>query len=285
MYHQNYENIFCSEDEYFEKDFENLNEFIYDMEQETNFCNDKGKSTEQDESEEKIIPKMDENDKLNIKITDYDEITNEKETFTIKIEEKPKTLLKNKTEINNGKNNLNCNLYLDENLRRKCKHLVLDSLLIFINKKICEFYNNRIGKGICIKQLQALNQKTKSSSNINFSKELLIKTIGEIFSDNISGRITNFIPEHNKRLIKKLLNEENINISNYFTQLFKLTFFQCLEHYRGTKYYPELKEMKVFTDDIKNLPEEENYLNILDYYLKNYEKIINNKKPRNSKKM
>ena len=287
-----------NEDEYFEEG-SNIKDLLNDMDQFEYSGNLSGKSTEHDEfnevmmqkknenknEKEENIPKMDEKNKFDMVITSYDESSNKKEVDTVGVEEKSNTFLSENTKTVKEKTILNGNICSDDNLRRKCKHLILNSLLIFINNKIKELYNNRIGRGICIKQLQALNQKTKSTPNINYNKELIIKTIGEIFSDKISGRFSNFMPDHNQRLIQKLLNEENIDIRNYFTQIFNLTFFQCLEHYRGTKNYSELKEMKVFADDIKDFGEEENYIINLQYYLNNFENIINNKRSRKSKKM
>ena len=173
--------------------------------------------------------------------------------------------------------------FSDDNMRRKCKHIVLDSLFNFINDKIYELYNGKIGKGIRIKQLQKLSQKQKSQSNIQFNKEFLQKPIREIFSDKLSGRITSFCPEHNKELIEMLLNESDVVRKTYFNKLFSLTFLQCLEHFRGSKNYFELNGMNDIKMELQNYDDEE-YAQSLEYYLNNYEKIINNKNPRKPKK-
>ena len=298
--------------------------FIDDMDmKEVNQFNGTEKSTEQDELEDKDknIPEMSENSSCKNVVTynGYNGYALSEETKTIIIkkeediyssvfsinnqklndedsnndlitedkiikEDKPSLSDINITKNSNEKRDFNDNLFTDQNLRRKVKHIVLDSYFAFINEKICEAYNNNIGKGACIKQLQALNKKQKSSSNISFNKEFMLKSMWEIFSDKISEKYTTFIPEHNKRLIQKLLNEENLLIRNFFITAFGFTFFQCLEHYRGTKYYPGLKGMKVFEDEINKFGENENYINSLKYYLNNYETIINNKKSRKSKK-
>ena len=185
------------------------------------------------------------------------------------------------TQISND--NISITKFSDDNLRRKCKHILLDNLLYLINYKIRILYNNNIGKGILKKELKKLNQKQKSDSNIKFNKEFLNKSIGEIFSDKISSRITNCPPEHNKILIQSLLNEKDINIKNYFNNLFSLTFFQCLEHFRGTHYYPELKEMNTLKNELQKYSNID-YASNLDYYFHNYEIIINKKKSRKSRK-
>lgn len=194
--------------------------------------------------------------------------------------EMEKTLLSKKKERTKTKRSTK---YDGDNMRRRCKHILLDNLIELINKQISIAFNNNIGKGICIKQLQNLNQKQKSEPNIEFNKKLLTKTIGEIFSEKISGRITNFSPNHNLNLIHQLLNDTNPNIKNYFSKLFSLTFIQCLGHFRETEFHEELRGMKVLRKECESI-DDEDYVKNLEYYFNNYEKIINNKKSRKSKK-
>ena len=40
-----------------------------------------------------------------------------------------------------------------DNLKRKCKHLVIENVMDFINKKINEVYQGNIGDGLFKKQL------------------------------------------------------------------------------------------------------------------------------------
>ena len=197
-------------------------------------------------------------------------------------EEISKTFLSNKTK-NSGENSFN-NKFKDDNIRRKCKHLVLDSIFDFINNKIIELYNNNIGKGIFKKQLQKLNKKQKSESNIKFNQEFLNRTIKDIFSDDISKRIYNYPKDFNKKLIENLLNENDFNKKDYFNNLFNLTFIQCLEHYIGINFDYELKGMRTFEDEINKFMDDENYARYLEYYLRNYQCIINNKKSRKKNK-
>ena len=94
---------------------------------------------------------------------------------------------------------------------------------------------------------------------------------------------TSFPKDYNKKLIENLLNEKDVIIKDYVNNLFNLTFIQCLEHYRGTKFYDELNGMRLFEEEESNKLDEEFY-NHLKYYLDNYEIIINNKKSRKSRK-
>ena len=180
------------------------------------------------------------------------------------------------------------NKYSDDNMRRKCKHLVLKYTKEFINDKIQIIYDDNIGKGLFKKELQTINQSQKFNATINFNKNFLKKTLGEIFSENISGRFTNYPMDHNKLLIKKLLNDKDENKKAYFQKLFNITFLECLMHFIGEKYINELIGLKCFNDIKNNIKEKyedgEEYISQLEYYFKNYEKIINKKKSRNRKK-
>lgn len=171
----------------------------------------------------------------------------------------------------------------DDHLRKKCKRIILDGIFNFLNQTIKKIYNNNIGEGVRIKELKPLNYETNSEMGIKYNKEFINKNIGEIFSNNISSRFTNFSKSHNKSLIINLLNEEDEGKKNFFRRLFGLTFLQCLEHFRGTVFYVELDGLIQINDIINNIIDEEYKANLI-YYFENYEKIINKKKERKSRR-
>jgi hypothetical protein len=176
------------------------------------------------------------------------------------------------------------NKYSDDNLRRKCKHLVLRSLFNFINQKVDEVYGSKIGKGVFTKKLLTLNQKQKSEASIEFNKSFLHKTIGDIFSENISSRYTNFPLTHNKNVVNCLKNDEKESNKNYFRSLFNLTFLDCLKHFRGSEEITSLKGFIGFDSIKENYKEDPEYLESLNYYIMNFEEIINNKRGRKVKR-
>ena len=117
---------------------------------------------------------------------------------------------------------------------------------------------------------------------------MLKKTIGDIFSERISGKITNFPPNHNKRLIEKLRNEDDLIKKIYFNELFNLTFIQCLRHFMGIEYISELNGLIKFKDIKDNIIEAykdgDKYENEIERYLYHFEEFVNNKKSRIRKK-
>ena len=171
-----------------------------------------------------------------------------------------------------------------DSLIREVKHRLIENLKSFINGKIAKKYNNNIGKGVFIKKLLLMNQKIKKDSSVDFNKDLLNASLGDIFSEDISTKITNHPLDHNKSLIQSLVNENNNDIRNYFHNLFKLTFLDALKHFRGTQKTEELNGltgMDSIREEYKNEPE---YLQNLEHVIFNYEKIINGKRARKKRK-
>lgn len=174
--------------------------------------------------------------------------------------------------------------FSDDNIRRKCKRIILENIREFINNKIYEIYDGNIGGNIFRKELLTLNKNQIAVGTVNSNKEFLSKTLGEIFSDTISSRFTTFPPKHNESLIKRLMNEEDEEKRKYFQKLFNLTFLQCLKHFREENEVKEIDGLKSYREIKKNLNEGKEYILTLDYYIQNFEYIIYNKKERISKK-
>ena len=131
------------------------------------------------------------------------------ESKTTIIEKRNKFGRKRKEENKDINNNKLHDKFSDDNVRRKLKRLIFSYLRKYINNQIKIKYNGKIGKGIYKKELYTLNQEQIANANVTYNKLLLKKTLFEIFSVNISGRITNFSKEHNKIIINELINEKD----------------------------------------------------------------------------
>ena len=190
-------------------------------------------------------------------------------------------LKKKRGRAKKGKNEDVHNKYSDDNMRRKCKHITLENTMNFINDKIKEKYEGKIGKGILTKKLLIINQNQTTNATILFNKNFLNKTVENIFSEKISTRYTNYPPEHNRYVISSLINDNNNEErKKYFTNLFNLTFIECLKHFRGSLAISELEGLTPFEQiDLKSKVEPE-YWEALKYYIDNYETITNNKRER-----
>jgi len=181
--------------------------------------------------------------------------------------------------------------FYDDNARRKVKRLIFSHLLKYINKQIKIKYNGKIGNGIFRKELLTLKQGHIANVNATYNKLLLKKTLFEIYSEKISGKITTYPEDHNKYIIKELINEKDNEKRIYFQNLFKLTFSDCLEYLRGDKYFEQLNGLELFSefkeikqDYLKKYNDGEEYVKLLKYYIKEYECLINRKNSRKSSK-
>ena len=173
----------------------------------------------------------------------------------------------------------------NDNMIRKCKHLVINNCIEFLNFQIKKIYHNNIGEGILIKKILDINQVQKSDNKLETTKLFLNKKLSEIFSVDISSKYTSFLPDHNKILISRLLNEEDIEKREKFQKIFNLTFADCMQLFLGNNNkYIEFEGFPVL-DEIKDeLNEDNEYLEKIKNFLLNFEDIIKHKKPRKRNK-
>jgi len=163
---------------------------------------------------------------------------------------------------------------------RKLKNFTRDSILKYANKKILKTFNYDIGNGINKKELLKIDPKYFNNNKADFNKQLLEKTLGEIFSQNISTKITNYPKDFNKELINKLLNEEDLKKRKIFENLFSKTFLDCIDHIIGKKKFNELTGLeKCFENKINLKENREEFKDLLN----NFEDTISSKKPRKSR--
>lgn len=172
-----------------------------------------------------------------------------------------------------------------DNLKRKCKHLVIENAFDFINNKIYEAYDGNKSFGLTKKKLMKLNQNQKTNADVDFNKKLLTMTLRDIFSQNITRKIRLLESDHNRKLIETIIKEKK----DQFQKLFNLTFVQCVEHFAGNKEIEELRGLRLFSE-LKNEiidkyeTDGESYYENLKIFLKEFENKINKVKPRKKKK-
>lgn len=167
--------------------------------------------------------------------------------------------------------------YAFDNVFKKIKPFLLDNLIKFINSEIEKKYNGNIGHDIFQQQLLKLDKKKFFSIK---NKILLNKTLQKIFSEiPIRKNYSRYNEEHNKLLIKKLLNEEDKEKRDFFNKLFNLTYIDCIKHFRGTDNIEELNglySLKEFLNEFyKN---DKDYQENVKYYISNIEGIMVRKK-------
>ena len=171
--------------------------------------------------------------------------------------------------------------YSCDNLKRECKHLVIENVMKFINNKIYEVYNGYIDNGLLKKKLFKLNQSQKTNSDVEFNKIFINKTLKEILSQNITKQFTLYEKDHNKKVIDKIILEKK----EIFEKIFNLTFIQCVDHFIENKKIEELNGLTLFSELKKQIINKyendgESYYENLRLFLKSFENKINRAKSR-----
>ena len=220
--------------------------------------------------------------------------TQNKENISVSMQEEVSDLNQNNSNTNNDKEYLGKkkeikeNKYTHDKLRKRVRIIALKAIINFVNDKIKDFYKN-IGKGLLEKQFKEIDKTNLSHSKVGYDKIFIEYKLKEIFSWNISSKMTSLLKEHNKNLLDQLIHSEIGG--NFFNELFEMTFSQCLEHIQGKKYYQILngimsleKIMEKFCDK----KEINDKIFCENFYLvfMNYQDLIEKKttrKPRNSK--
>ena len=188
------------------------------------------------------------------------------------------------SDLNTNENDFH-DKFSDDNLRKRCKNLVLKNVFKFINEKIREKYKNNLGHGKFKKELKNLSQKNKVNSTVTAEKSFLIKTLKDIFSEDISSKYTDFPKTFNKLLIESLIKDDNNEErKKFFIKLFNISFLDCLKYFREDKK-AFIEELNGFTtiSEIKNMIISKNgveYFDIFIDYLQTFEEKINTKKAR-----
>ena len=194
-------------------------------------------------------------------------------------------LLNNKRNDNNKKQSSKHTKYSYDNLKRECKHLVIENVMKFINNKIYEVYEGYIDNGLLKKKLLKLNQAQKTNADVEFNKIFINKTLKDILSQNITKQITLYDQDHNKKVIDKIILEKK----DIFEKIFNLTFIQCLDHFIENKKIEELNGLTLYSElkeEIINKYENdgESYYENLKLFLKQFQNKINRAKSRKKRK-
>ena len=180
--------------------------------------------------------------------------------------------------------------YCYDNVTRKLKTKLFESILIILNASIKKVqienpkkYSKKIlyAKDFFLK----VDQEIIKDINVENNKKLLKTQLKDIFSKNVSKKVERFGLDYNKKLVEKIYNEK---IQEKTIAILDKTFLECLEHFRGSKFYKELEglenEYKNVIKGLRDIGESEEYIEIFEDLAKRFEDYYENKKSRNTKK-
>ena len=249
-------------DDEFQK--QNLNEIDFEGK------NDSSQKINLIEDSPKIKKPMNDNHNLE---TNYK--TNKDKIFLCSKEKKRK-LGRKRTEI--GKHNKFCK----DNLTRKLKGKLFDAILNYINASFVTNKFEIFKTNLNIKKkpfFLKIKQDIIKNINVNFNLNLLNSKLKKIFSNEISKKVISFGLNYNKNLIDKIYKE---NKYHKVIAILEKTFLECLEQFRGTKNYNELKglekEYQYVIEDFVNKGESIEYISMFKSFVENFEEYYKVKK-------
>lgn len=179
-----------------------------------------------------------------------------------------------------------------DNIVRKIKSKLFGAIIIILNKSLeeknkVEKKDKREKKGerkneCFLKPEQQIILQTNVKENL----ELLDMKLREIFSKKVSEKVKNYSKEHqldyNKNFIEKIKDDPKKQKTN---EILDMTFFQCLEHFRGSQKYEALNGLEIeYENVIEEMNDDIEYKDNFIENLRKYEILFRNKKPRKSKK-
>ena len=190
-----------------------------------------------------------------------------------------KKLLGRKRKGSNEKRNHNNCSY--DNLLRKIKHVLLEAFRVLVNNRINKIYKISKEKSM---ELVKINQAQANNIKIDFNQLFNQKKLKEIFSDKTTTK-NHCERDHNKKLIEKLLNEEDINKRKIFEKLFNYKFIDLIKYTRNQRDGLDELEGLIFPKTFyESLENDKEYAIKFNHTLNNYEKLLGEKKSRNRKK-
>lgn len=180
------------------------------------------------------------------------------------------------------------NKYCYDNVTRKLKTKLFESILNVLNISLqkVEIENT---KKYSKKKLYSkpfflkINQDIIKDINVDNNNKLLKSTLKEIYSTDVSKKMENYGLDHNKNLIETIYKEQ---IQTKAIGILDRTLLECLEHFRGSKYYKELEGLeKEYKSVIENMKQNEpdDYIEIFEDFVKRFEIYYGNKKARPKK--
>ena len=186
-----------------------------------------------------------------------------------------------KEETKKEKNYLGRKRQNNDNILKKVRIMLLNSIFGFVNKKIKNVFKN-IGKGIATKQFIKISKKDLNHSDVEYDKQFLNKQLKEIFSENVSEKYTNYLNNKNKELFQELKDLD------YFKEIFELKFLDCINHINGTQNellegFETKEEIIENENENKNKKFDQNDIILYKEIIGKYINLINAKVSRKSK--
>ena len=151
----------------------------------------------------------------------------------------------------------------------KVKRILINTIISYVNHIIKKVYRGKIGQGLFNRKIiRKIKPSESENITIAHNKELLIRTLKEILSTNISVKYTSIIiTDLNKKIIDLLLNEESKEKRKIFTDLFNKTFLDWISMLSD----PEGQLKVIYEKELYKRKKDENEINQIKQIIKNFE--------------
>lgn len=178
--------------------------------------------------------------------------------------------------------------YCYDNMTKKLKQLLINSILNFVNtilieeekdsstqkrKKISKW---KVNLTPC---LVKIDQNIIGNIKVEYNKNLLNLPLKEIFSKDITSKITKLSKDFNKKIIDEIYQN---NQKERTIKILNMTLAQCIEHLNSKEYYPELQglenEYENIINKLKDLGETDEYIKLFKDLFYRFEEFYNNKR-------
>lgn len=147
-----------------------------------------------------------------------------------------------------------------DNIRRKIKPNFHKYILDLLNQKIKKkkLFKNKI------KKFLKMNNHVTSTVSINYNKKLIKKKIGSIlYKERISSKYKNFDKLNNKKLIKFILAQNDLEIRSLLNKTYKEMYYQYLssDEYKNFLYNIKIKDGDIYMNKFYQIS-----LEFIDYF-------------------
>ena len=189
-----------------------------------------------------------------------------------KIVKKSKIGRKPKTSLAKSKHTK----YSEDNILRKIKVNFNHKIINYINSIIISKYRNKI------KKLMPLNGSIAKNNNIKYNRDLLNTKLKDILiTTKINAKFRLLDEYYNKEIIYSIYKEDIKELID----ILEMTYLEIFKIFRDKIEKEQLKNFEKYDSVIRELKdEEENYINLFEKTVMNFENYYFNKSPRTRNK-
>ena len=173
--------------------------------------------------------------------------------------------------------------FASDNVVRKIKRILFETLIRFINDSIKTYKNNKSNQNVEKMEttpfLVKINQKTISDTSKKSNIELIDSSLQDIFSRDVSVKMKNYGIDKNRKTIQEIIK----NNQKRTMEILNMTLEQCFDHLTGKCFYNELAglEFDNIINELKNKGETDEFY--IQSFTEEFNQFVNKYRNKRSK--